>query len=60
MSSTLLHWTGDIVEGNVRLQIFKASRNCKPSSIIVDLTPVQAKTLSEALAQMAKKVEASA
>ena len=34
--------------------------NCNPSSITVDLTPVQAKILSEALAQMAKKVEVSA
>ncbi len=53
---TLLHWTGDIVEGNVRLLI----HNHKPSSITVDLTPVQAKILSEALAQMAEKMEASA
>ena len=56
MSDILLHWTGNIVEGNVRLQIF----NFKPSSITVDLTPVQAKILSEALAQMVEKVEVSA
>tara|TARA_R100000149_G_C5757040_1_gene63660 strand:- start:337 stop:507 length:171 start_codon:yes stop_codon:yes gene_type:complete len=56
MSNTLLHWTGDIVEGNVRLEI----SNCKPSGITVDLTPVQAKILSEALAQMVEKVEVSA
>jgi hypothetical protein len=56
MNNALLHWTGDIVEGNVRLLIF----NCNPDNITVDLTPVQAKILSKSLAQIAKKIEVSA